>query len=72
MPELSETETEAWKFITLAKQPLAIRDMPHKLQGAVGKLKSKGLVEIYRKQTPISKHGFTSMKMTSCVRLKSE
>jgi len=70
MEELSETEAKAYKFIVDAEQPLAIRDMPHNLQGAVGKLKSKGLVEIYREQTPVSKHGFSSMKMTSCVRIK--
>ena len=67
--ELSKTEIEAYEYIVSAKQPLPIRNMPHNLQGAVGKLKGRGLVEIYRESTPVSKHGFTSMKMTSCVRV---
>lgn len=68
--ELSETERKAYNFIKEAKQPLPIRDMSHQLQGAVGKLTSKGLVERYRTQAQVAKHGFTSMKMTNCVRVK--
>jgi len=68
--ELSDTEAKAYAYIKKAKQPLAIRDMPYNLQGAVGKLRSKGLVEMYRDQTQVFKHGFTSMKMVSCVRAK--
>ena len=68
--ELSKTEQEAYDFVKNAKQPLAIRDMPHNLQGAIGKLELGGFVEIYRQQTPVAKHGFTSMKMTACVKIK--
>ena len=68
---LSETERKAYKFIKDAEQPLAIRDMPHQLQGAVGKLTSEGLIERYRTQVKVTKHGFTSVKMTNCVRIKS-
>lgn len=67
---LSSTEMLAYEFIRDAKQPLPIRDMPHQLQGAVGKLTSKGIVERYRTQANVTKHGFTSMKMTNCVRVK--
>lgn len=68
--DLTKTEEEAYNYIKNAKQPLAIRDMPHQLQGAIGKLRSKGLIEMYREQTPVSKHGFKSMKTTSCVKVK--
>lgn len=71
LAELSETERKAYNFIKQAKQPLPIRDMPHQLQGAVGKLTSEKLVERFRTQVKVSKHGFSSMKMTNCVRIKS-
>lgn len=70
MKQMSDTEAKAYLFIKQAKQPLPIRDMPHQLQGAVGKLTSKGLVERYRTQAKVARHGFTSMKMTNCVRVK--
>lgn len=70
--ELSETERKAYNFIKEAEQPLPIRDMPHQLQGAVGKLTSKGLIERYRTQAKIAKHGFTSVKMTNCVKVKGK
>ena len=68
--ELSPTEMLAYEFIRDAKQPLAIHDMPHQLQGAVGKLLSKELVERGRIQVEIVKHGFTSMKMTNCIKIR--
>jgi len=70
MEGLSPTEMLAYEFIRDAEPPLAIRNMPHQLQGAVGKLTSKGVIERFRTQVKISKHGFTSMKMTNCVRVK--
>lgn len=71
MKQLSDTEAKAYLFIKQAEQPLAIRDMPHQLQGAVGKLTSKGIVERYRTQVKVSKHGFVSMKMTNCIKVAS-
>lgn len=70
LEELSSTEMLAYEFIRDAEQPLPIHDMPHQLQGAVGKLTSKEVVERYRIQVKITKHGFTSMKMTNCVKVK--
>jgi len=67
--ELSPTEMLAYEFIRDAKQPLAIRNMPHKLQGAVGKLLSKGIVERSRTQVKVTRRGFTSVKMTNCVKV---
>lgn len=72
LEELSETERKAYNFIKEAKQPLPIRDMPHQLQGTIGKLKKKGLVELYREKVQVSKHGFTSMKKVNCVKLRSD
>lgn len=69
MKQMSDTEAKAYLYIKKAKQPLAIRDMPHQLQGAVGKLLSKKLVERYRSQVKVSRHGFNSVKMTNCVRI---
>jgi len=70
LEDLSETELKAYKFILEAEQPLAIRDMPHQLQGAVGKLTSKGVIERFRTKVDVTKHGFTSAKMTNCVKVK--
>lgn len=70
LEDLSDTEKEAYLFIKKAEQPLAIRDMPHKLQGPIGKLRNLGLVEMYREKTPVSKHGFVSVKVTNCVKVK--
>lgn len=67
---LSSVEMLAYEFIRDAEQPLAIRDMTHQLQGAVGKLKSKGLIEIYKERVKVTKHGFESFKQTKCVRIK--
>lgn len=68
--ELSKTELLAYEFIKEAEQPLAIRNMPHQLQGAVGKLLSKELVERSRTRVKVTKHGFTSVKMTNCIKVK--
>ena len=71
--ELSKTEQETYEYIkeaTSTNQPLPINSMPHKFQGAVGKLIQYGLVETYRERTPVSKHGFVSLKSTTCVRVK--
>lgn len=47
--ELSETEMEAYRIIENAGQKgIAIISLPHKLQGAIGKLKSHSLIEIFR------------------------
>lgn len=67
---LSDTEAKAYLYIKEAKQPLAIREMPHNLQGTIGHLKKYDLVEIYRTPTKVYKHGFPSIKMTNCVRIK--
>ena len=67
---LSDTELLAYKFIKEAEQPLAIRDMPHQLQGAVGRLLSKELVERSRTQVKVTKHGFTSVRMTNCIKIR--
>ena len=69
LEKLSDTERETYDMIEKAGG-IAIRDLPHKNQGAVGKLLTKGLVEKYREQTKVSKHGFTSMKMKNFVRVK--
>jgi len=69
-PSLSETEQKAFDFIKNAQQPLAIRDMPHQFQGTIGKLTKYGLIETYKTQVKVSRHGFDSMKSTSCVRVK--
>lgn len=70
LKELSKTELLAYNYIKEAKQPLAIRNMPHKLQGAVGKLLSKDLVERSRTQVEVTRHGFTSVRMTNCIKIK--
>lgn len=66
LEELSETELETYNMIKEAGE-IQIRDMPHKNQGAVGKLMAKKLVVKMRKQGKVSKHGFTSIKMTNFV-----
>jgi len=70
LKDLSPIEMLAYEFIRDAEQPLAIRNMPHNLQGAVGKLKTKQLVEFYKEQIKISRHGFESIKSTKCVKIK--
>jgi len=72
LKDLSDTELKSYLFIKKAEQPLAIRDMPHQLQGPVGKLRNKKLIEVYRTQTKVSKHGFESMKMTNCVKISGK
>lgn len=59
LEELSEKEREAYEYIKASKEALAISKMPLELQGAVGKLKQKGLVQIYRDLYP----------RTSCVKI---
>jgi len=51
------------------KGEILIRSLPHKNQGAVGKLLSKQLVKKVRKPGTISRHGFTSVKMSNFVRV---
>lgn len=72
---LSETEQKALNEITYAgEEGIPIMNLPHKLQGAVGKLKSKGYVEIFRKKYRWEVESFDRKrwvnKMTNWVRIK--
>mgnify|MGYP001141535284 CR=1 FL=1 len=58
--ELTETEQKAYLYILNTPfKEVVIRNMPHQLQGAVGKLISKGLCEIIRKKASVVEKGLT-------------
>lgn len=75
MTELSETEQAAFDFVK-EKGEVPINQMPHKLQGAVGKLISLGLLERFRKQASWEREDKnlgikkTIFRMTNWVRVK--
>jgi len=74
---LSDTEMECYNAILDAKE-IAIIALPHKLQGAVGKLKSKGFVEIFREdytyeyKSKWNGKPLTRMRRTNWVRIKRD
>ena len=75
LKELSDTELEAYNAIKKAKE-IAIVALPTKLQGAVGKLKQRNLVEFLRKpysweyEVEWSKEKRTRKKCTTWVKIK--
>jgi len=73
LEELSETERKAFDMILEAGE-LPIMELSHQLQGAVGKLKSKGLIEIFRKRHTWKPEGreFSKTKMTNWVKVIDE
>lgn len=73
LEELSETERKAFDIILEAGE-LPIMELSHKLQGAVGKLKSRKLVEIFRKQHTYTPKGAkdSKYKMVNWVKVIDE
>ena len=75
--DLSPTEQKAYDAIAkVGEDGLPIMELSHQLQGAVGKLKSKGLIEIFRKRHTWTYarewdgRKITKRKMTNWVRIK--
>jgi len=78
LESLSLTELEAYQVIKERKKGIPINNLPHKLQGAVGKLKTKGLVEFFREVASFEKTNSFSgekrivHKRTNWVKVKEE
>lgn len=73
LEELSETERKAFDMILEAGE-LPIMELSHQLQGAVGKLKSRKLVEIFRKRHTYTPEGAKApkLKMVNWVKVIDE
>lgn len=69
MKELSETEEKAYNLIK-EKGKIPIVSLPKEYQGAVGKLKSKGLIEIFRERYSWKIEKESISKMTNWVKIK--
>lgn len=55
LKNLSSTELEAYNVIKGKEKGIPINNLPHKLQGAVGKLKTKGLIVFFREMASFEK-----------------